>query len=137
MGNKRKSWLVGLIVIAALAAVALAGLNQSLATYANDYAQVKASPDRVWQVPGVVDKSQPQTSDAQRGTFEFTMRDVETGTQSMRVPSHRIKPGNFDSAAQVVCIGRFVDGVFEADNILVKCPSKEVEKLDDAGASGS
>jgi cytochrome c-type biogenesis protein CcmE len=34
------------------------------------------------------------------------------------------KPANFEEAEQLVVQGRTQDGVFVADNILVKCPSK-------------
>jgi len=131
--GQRKKWIVGLVFILLLAGVAANGLRDSMAAYQNSYAVVKSQPDKVFQVPGVVDKSVPEKSDRQAGTFEFTMRDVETREQSMVVRSRRIKPGNFDTATQVVCIGRYKDGVFEADNILVKCPSKEQEKLKASG----
>ena len=35
-----------------------------------------------------------------------------------------MKPGNFNEATQVVAIGRYRDGVLEAEKLLVKCPSK-------------
>ena len=34
------------------------------------------------------------------------------------------KPANFEQARQVVVIGKFENGVFVADQLLVKCPSK-------------
>src|SRR5207245_467585 len=34
------------------------------------------------------------------------------------------KPENFDSATNVEAQGRYQDGVFHADSLLVKCPSK-------------
>ena len=40
-------------------------------------------------------------------------------------------PGNFDQATSIVAIGRYQDGTFRADQLLVKCPSKyqaEAEK---------
>lgn len=131
--GQRRKWLVGLIFIVLLGVVALNGLRDSMAAYQNSYDVVKGTPGKVFQVPGVVDKTVPEKVDREAGTFEFTMRDVETRQQSMVVRSRRIKPGNFDTATQVVCIGRYKDGVFEADSILVKCPSKEQEKLKAAG----
>ena len=35
-----------------------------------------------------------------------------------------VEPGNFDQAETVVVVGRYADGVFQASQILVKCPSK-------------
>lgn len=34
------------------------------------------------------------------------------------------KPANFEQATQLVVIGRYQNGVFVADQLLVKCPSK-------------
>ncbi len=39
------------------------------------------------------------------------------------------KPANFEQAKQVVVIGKFENGVFVADQLLVKCPSKYQGKL--------
>lgn len=43
---------------------------------------------------------------------------------------HRIKPGNFDDAISVSATGRYnaETGMFEADQLLVKCPSKYQEQ---------
>ena len=37
-----------------------------------------------------------------------------------------VKPGNFEDAISIVAIGHFDEGAkqFEADKLLVKCPSK-------------
>ena len=35
-----------------------------------------------------------------------------------------VKPGNFDEAEKVVVIGKYQEGAFHANQILVKCPSK-------------
>jgi cytochrome c-type biogenesis protein CcmE len=50
------------------------------------------------------------------------------------------KPGNFDQAEKVVVIGRYHEGVFQASQILVKCPSKyddlAGERMEKAAAQG-
>jgi hypothetical protein len=38
--------------------------------------------------------------------------------------SEQGKPNNFEAASQVVAIGSYKDGVFYAEDMLVKCPSK-------------
>ena len=35
-----------------------------------------------------------------------------------------VKPGNFEEATQIVAVGSYSDGVFECEQLLVKCPSK-------------
>jgi len=134
--GSRKRLVIGLVVILALAAFGAKSFQDSLATYEMDFAQVKAKPGALVQVPGLVDKSYEQKYDAQGGTFEFALLDVQTRSQQLVVRSRGVKPANFDSASQVVCVGTWREGVFDAQNILVKCPSKELDKVSGAG-SGS
>ena len=65
------------------------------------------------------------------------MLDFENRTDRLRVRTRRVKPANFDGASQVVCVGVYEDGVFTARELLVKCPSKELDKLRAAEASGT
>jgi cytochrome c-type biogenesis protein CcmE len=60
--------------------------------------------------------------------FVFTLQDEDTGTQLL-VRYKGTKPDQFDEAHHVVAIGKYQDGVFRADKLLIKCPSKyEKEK---------
>jgi cytochrome c-type biogenesis protein CcmE len=55
----------------------------------------------------------------------------------MKVDYGGTKPGNFEQAESVVCIGVFKDGIFEAKDILVKCPSKyQGPEYEQTGYSG-
>jgi cytochrome c-type biogenesis protein CcmE len=63
--------------------------------------------------------------DAQnRWTFDIQDKDGST----MKVV-HATKPGNFEDAIGVSAVGHYntQTGLFEADNLLVKCPSKYQE----------
>ena len=61
--------------------------------------------------------------------FVFTLQDEETG-ETMLVHYHGTKPDQFDQAHHIVAIGKFKDGAFAADKLLIKCPSKyEQQKL--------
>lgn len=125
----RARWIIGLAVVAGLGYYGFSAFNQSLARYTHDFTEVQRRTGELLQVPGVVAKSSPQAYDTQDGTFSFTMLDVQTRTHKLQVRSHRVKPGNFDEATQVVCVGTYGNGTFEARDILVKCPSKEQDKL--------
>jgi cytochrome c-type biogenesis protein CcmE len=61
----------------------------------------------------------------QSGALDFTLMEPSTG-DLMPVEFKSPKPDNFDEAVQVTAIGRYDNTrkVFEADNLLVKCPSK-------------
>jgi cytochrome c-type biogenesis protein CcmE len=64
----------------------------------------------------------------------------------MPVFFYGVVPGNFDQATSVVLKGKTTDGVFVADQMLVKCPSKyqgeggeyqDMKKHDEASAGKS
>jgi len=120
--------VVAALVIVGLAIFGWQSFTQSLASYTHDFAEVQRRSGELLQVPGVIDRSVP-ASPLAGGGLEFTMRELETGRASLRVRYHGIKPGNFDEARQVVCVGRYRGGAFEAEQLLVKCPSKEQAKL--------
>jgi cytochrome c-type biogenesis protein CcmE len=132
-GGSRKRWVVGLVVIGGFGAFGLMSLNQSLAAYTHDFEDVRSRVGELLQVPGVVDKSVPAAHNAQAGTFEFDILGVEDRSQRLHVVSHQVKPGNFDQASQVICVGTFTAGVFDAQQLLVKCPSKEQQKMQAVG----
>lgn len=56
--------------------------------------------------------------------------DIQDSTGATIKVVHATKPGNFDDAISVSATGRFNPGknVFEADQLLVKCPSKYQEQ---------
>lgn len=120
----KKSYLYafGGILILGFAGFALANFKQTLTPYVSyEYAR---SADRVVQVAGgLVHGSSSYDSDAHSLSFEIS--DKESG-ETMRVSYEGVKPGNFEDAISVVAIGRYQaqDGVFHADKLLVKCPSK-------------
>ena len=54
--------------------------------------------------------------------LSFRLRD-EKG-EILPVEYRGVIPGNFDQATSIVAIGRYHDGTFAAEQLLVKCPSK-------------
>ncbi|UOQ54657.1 cytochrome c maturation protein CcmE domain-containing protein [Hymenobacter cellulosivorans] len=66
--------------------------------------------------------------------FAFTL--VDTNRIAQRVIYFNPKPQDFDKSEQVVITGAMRNDVFVADKILLKCPSKYVEK-DIKGATAS
>ncbi len=54
--------------------------------------------------------------------LEFKLRD--TKDEIMPVVYRGVIPGNFDQAVSIVAIGHYSGDHFEAENLLVKCPSK-------------
>ena len=58
--------------------------------------------------------------------FTFTL--VDTNRIEQQVVYYKPKPQDFERSEQVVIIGKMQQQYFVADKILLKCPSKYVEK---------
>ena len=56
--------------------------------------------------------------------YQLTFPITDEHGNRMPVRYGGIKPGNFEQADRVVVIGRYDEGIFLADQLLVKCPSK-------------
>ena len=79
------------------------------------------------QCIGKIDFDQVEYNVDQR-RLEFAIYDVAAvdtvSAPRLPVRYYGVVPGNFDQATSVVVKGKAEDGVFVADQILVKCPSK-------------
>lgn len=124
----------GILVVLALAVFATLGLmnfKQSMTPYVT-FAEARVA-ERAVQVAGFP-SHRGSEFDAAAGAFVFSMENEEGEVMNVRYRGG--KPGNFDQAESVVVIGHYRDGVMEADQILVKCPSKyEGEGADHPGSS--
>jgi cytochrome c-type biogenesis protein CcmE len=65
--------------------------------------------------------------------LEFNLKDPDG--EVMRVEYRGVIPGNFDQATSIVAIGRYTNERFQADQLLVKCPSKYQAEAEKAKAT--
>jgi cytochrome c-type biogenesis protein CcmE len=72
------------------------------------------------QVMGGLEKSSVKLTS---GNLSFTLLEKKTG-QRLPVVFGHTKPANFEMAIEITAIGHWDGSVFQADNLLVKCPSK-------------
>lgn len=83
--------------------------------------------ERIVQVLGKIDFTKVNYN-TDKGRLEFAVYDAETkdsiAAHRMPVYYYGVVPGNFDQATSVVLKGKTTEGVFVADQMLVKCPSK-------------
>lgn len=135
MKRKRANlYVIGTVLVVALAGYAFTGLRESLTPYVR-FDQAR-SADRVVQVAGgLVTGSSSYDSDTK--SLLFTMEDKESG-DTLAVTYQGVKPANFEDAVSIVAVGRYSEetGVFQADNLLVKCPSKYQGLEDEARSYG-
>ena len=118
-------------VIAALALLIVAGaigvtsFKKTITPYIS-FAEARKASGLV-QVHGVLaDKKYVIQPDHQY--LSFRLKD-ENG-EVLPVEYKGVIPGNFDQATSVVAIGRYDNGTFAAEQLLVKCPSKYQAEAD-------
>jgi len=70
---------------------------------------------------GLLDPDAP--APAQKGK-DFVFGLVDESGEKMEVHYHGTEPDQFRSAHHIVAVGSYKDGAFEADRLLIKCPSK-------------
>jgi cytochrome c-type biogenesis protein CcmE len=95
--------------------------NDILSPYV-PFKEAQSSSGRYVQIIGALERSVPVKHS--EGAFTFTLVDKEGS--KMNVIHRGTKPQNFEHTEQVVLLGRYKSdsGLFEADKVLVKCPSK-------------
>lgn len=115
---------VALLLVAA--GVGITSFKKSMTPYIS-FAEARHASGLV-QVNGkLADKNYVLKRDEQ--FLEFKLRDSKD--EILPVVYRGVIPGNFDQAVSIVAIGRYAGDHFEAENLLVKCPSKyqaEAEK---------
>ena len=119
MKNKR-------IIIFALALIFMAlsvlFLSKNIVSPYVDFDDPKLKNGDYVQIIGKYDETKPLKQHDEM--FSFVIKNDTN--MALTVNKNGIKPVNFEHAEQIVVLGRYnpVSGIFEADNILTKCPSK-------------
>ena len=119
--------ILALALVAIGAAVGISSFRKSVTPYIS-FAEARRASGLV-QVNGqIADKNYVLKAEEQ--FLQFSLRDQKG--EVMPVVYRGVIPGNFDQATMVVAIGRYRSGTFEAEQLLVKCPSKyqaEAERM--------
>ena len=119
-------WILAVALLALGAYFGVTSFKKSVTPYIS-FAEAKQSTGMV-QVNGVLaDKNYVLKKDEQY--LEFKLRDSRG--EILPVAYRGVIPGNFDQATSIVALGRYQGDHFEAEQLLVKCPSKyqaEAEK---------
>ncbi|MDY6827333.1 MAG: cytochrome c maturation protein CcmE [Bacillota bacterium] len=125
MNNKTK-WIIGVAVIIVFAGFAFFSFRSALNPYVS-FAEAAETPQQV-QVLGYFVEGEPVQYDSAAGELYFYLVDDE-GTRAS-VTYRGVKPNNLEHSENVVVVGEYREGVFQAEKILVKCPSKYEEAED-------
>lgn len=118
--------IIGVVIIAVFIVWGATAFMQTTVQYVS--LEKAATATRTVQVMGKIDFDMVSYStDHTRLEFAIYDADAENEITATRMPVHYygVVPGNFDQATSVVLKGKVGDeGVFVAQQMLVKCPSK-------------
>lgn len=124
----KKAYWAGAALILAFLVLGLTTFSSTMTPYVT-FEEAEKSV-RVVQVMGGLEKGSSRYDTGSK-TLHFNLVDLET-KKVLPVAYRDVKPANFEEAVSIVAIGRYEEGVFHAEKLLVKCPSKyqgeEVEK---------
>jgi len=124
--------ILALGLVAVGAAVGVTSFRKSVTPYIS-FGEARRATGLV-QVNGqIADKD--YVIKPQEQYLRFNLKDQKG--EVMPVVYHGVIPGNFDQATMVVAIGRYKGDRFEADQLLVKCPSKYQAEAEKQKASAS
>ena len=111
--------MLALVLLIAAGAIGVTSFRKTVTPYIS-FAEARRSSGMV-QVNGVLADKNYVMKPAEQ-FLEFRLKDSQN--EILPVRYRGVIPGNFDQAVSVVAIGRYQADHFEADQLLVKCPSK-------------
>lgn len=118
--NQRKWWyVIGGVLVVAFLAYGATSFKSNLTPYVS-FSEAMNTASRV-QVAGALVEDSSSYVD-QDEELHFVIYD-EVGVK-MAVRYSGVKPANFEEATQIVAVGSWRGDVFDAEQLLVKCPSK-------------
>ncbi|MCB0282077.1 MAG: cytochrome c maturation protein CcmE [Calditrichae bacterium] len=115
-------YIIGAVIIVAFGIYAVSSFQSSITPYVSIEEAIEAGS--TVQVKG--QRVDSGNFDVDENLFKFTLQD--NNGKKLDVVYDGAKPGNFDQATEIVCVGEYKEGKFHAKNILVKCPSKYQEE---------
>ena len=124
--------IVALLGVGIAIAVSLYGSTSQYITFDVAKEYEKEYPEKEFHVVGQLNKGMPMVYDPIKdpSKFEFFMTDT-LGNVS-KVIYFNTKPQDIEKTERIVCIGKYNETVFEASQILSKCPSKYNDELEAA-----
>ena len=131
--RQRRIWYaVGAVLVVAFLAYGTTSFKSNLTPYVS-FEEASRSGKKVQVAGGLVENSAEYLDASEE--LRFAMVDEEGHT--LTVLYNGVKPGNFEEAVQIVAVGSYSEGVFHAEQLLVKCPSKYQGLEDDVKEYGS
>ena len=120
MKSNKLKWVIGVLIILVFAFFAAHSFRSTLNPYVT--LAEAARTERQVQVIGYIMTPETIGYNQTTGKLQFKLIDDE-GSETLVIYGGA-KPDNLEHAENVVVVGIYRNGIFEADKLLVKCPSK-------------
>ncbi len=118
--NQRKLWyVIGGVLVVAFLAYGATSFKNNLTPYVS-FSEAMKTASRVQVAGALVEGSSAYVDEEQKLHFVI----VDEAGLEMAVRYSDVKPANFEEATQIVAVGSWRGDVFDAEQLLVKCPSK-------------
>ncbi len=118
----KKTHIIAIIVII-ISIGAIIGTIADSSTYAS-FSTAMESPGSELHVVGFLDKKKDMKYDPAVNANLFVFHAFDKDGKTCRVHFKGSKPQDFERSEQIVLTGKYLGDHFEADKILMKCPSK-------------
>ena len=123
----KKTQIILLVLVAVAIAVLISFLK--VASSYDTFANAKEKPGKFMHVIAKLDKSAPLEYDQLKNPNYLGFLARDTSGTVMKVIYRKGKPDNIEHSERLVLEGKYVDGQFECNNIMMKCPSKYKEDM--------
>lgn len=117
----KKTHIIAIIVVAVGIGI-LISASRDVTTYAN-FEQAAASGDQV-KLVGQLAKDRPVEYNPEKDPNYLSFYVQDDAGEIRQVVLHAGKPQDFERSEQIVLTGEMKGEVFEASDMLLKCPSK-------------
>ena len=115
----KKDYFIGIGIFVIFMVFSVNAFKTSLSPYVS-FAEAKSLEGRNIQIKGVLVRG--YVSSGEGDNFRFVLRN-EAG-EEIFIAYQGGKPSGFEQGRNVVAIGKYHNGQFDAEKVLVKCPSK-------------
>jgi len=117
----KKIYIINILVIV-IGVGLLLSASKDMTSYST-FGMAIDSGKRV-KVVGELLKDKAMVYDPEVNPNEFSFYLVDSDGKNNRVILNKPKPQDFEMSEQVVVTGQIQSGIFQADEVLMKCPSK-------------
>lgn len=118
----KKTYIIGLVLIAAMLAVIFSTISES-STYA-PFSTAVSNEGKTYHVVGKLNLEKDFIYDPEQNANVFGFYLVDNDGVEMKVLYNGSKPQDFEKSEQVVVVGKYNGSDFIASEVLMKCPSK-------------